>query len=123
CYKQIYKEICVAQTPYYSAMRLHAGTILIASLACAAGLVQPFFGSPDPLTLAKGHPLRLPSIAGFFLENIKGNITHPFQVSVSPAVPKTQPCTISIVKHTFKSSYGAPFVGPYTPPKDECAGP
>jgi hypothetical protein len=45
-------------------------------------------------------------------------------VTANPPVsrPNTPSCSETIVSHTFKFSYGSPFVGSYAPPAD-CAGP
>ncbi|KAL2919902.1 hypothetical protein HK105_200819 [Polyrhizophydium stewartii] len=41
-------------------------------------------------------------------------VTHPL------TVPSAAPCTVDIATHSFAFSYGAPYVGSYTPPPAKC---
>lgn len=117
-------------------MRLHFGVFSIFSLAvllhaCVTrAKPQSILSNPNPQAKVgrlAGHPLNFPSTGepiATTLEPLQADPIHPFQVAVPLVVPKTQSCTVNIVEHEFAFSYGKPYVGTYTPPKeDKCAGP
>lgn len=47
---------------------------------------------------------------------------HEVQADMPIPVPSTHSCTVTLMTHDFKSSYGAPYVGGYVPPS-ACPGP
>ena len=47
---------------------------------------------------------------------------HQVSADMPIAVPSTHSCTVSLMTHDFKNSYGAPYNGTYTPPAG-CKGP
>lgn len=49
-----------------------------------------------------------------------GHPSQPFQVDVPIVTPPTASCTVLLAQHSFANSYGAPFIGAYTPPKGKC---